>query len=707
MTVASTSAAERLLQLLPQIFRIRDREEAVRIASLQGFAPPDELSDQAEGPLVTLLTALGVQLELLEAEVDWLYDDQFIETCADWVIPYIGALVGARIVDTGDASAARQQVANTIRDRRAKGTARALAGRAQSVMAADAAEAIEYAQYVARAYNPNFPDTIGTATASINAQDGRTMSRPSAIRQHLVELRDMREGGRFAPANVGARVWTTRSYEHRHVLPALVDAATGRFRFDPVDQDVALWTPGGERDADRARLLPDQIPGPIPLTTAVDEPGIFYPGDISISIGGNPRPLSKICFCDLSDAPGGGWNVRGKPEADAADQIRIDPRLGRLVLPGNGVGIAPDSIRVRYHRGDALAIGGLFRTEKMADDEARLEDILGERDRRRERLVDFTAPRTIPLNVPPADVAAKFKTALDELAQSPALRLDFGGTYAAPATTTLPAGKDFELRGGDEVWPTIVLPGSWTIKGGAGSILTLRGVRIAGGDLVIKADGLQQLTLIDCTLVPGSARLLIEEPLCKLVAVRSILGAVRTAPAAEIDLLDCVVDSGAADVPSIAALDDTAGGILWTERSTIIGDVRLLAIDEVSNSILAERPTRAAAGPSVTVQRLQSGCVRYSAVPRGSLVPRRYRCFPSEAETRSATPAFAGMDYGDAAYATLVAANPDQLLIGAEAGREMGAGNRTSVHRGRRLLDADLIDWVPFGMAAATELVSE
>src|SRR3954470_4718326 len=107
------SAAERLLALLPQIFRIRDHEQAERIAAAQGFAPPDPLADEAEGPLVTLLAALGQQFDLLEAEVDWLYEDQFIETCANWVVPYIGALVGARIVEVGDARSARLQVADT------------------------------------------------------------------------------------------------------------------------------------------------------------------------------------------------------------------------------------------------------------------------------------------------------------------------------------------------------------------------------------------------------------------------------------------------------------------------------------------------------------------------------------------------------------------------------------------------------------------
>ena len=707
MVRPESPAAERLLDLLPQIFRMRDRDEAVRIANALGFPAPGELADTVEGPLASLLKALGRQLDLLEAEIDWLYEDQFIETCADWVVPYIGALVGARIIDLGDAQSARRQVADTIRNRRGKGTARALADRAEAVFGRPA-EAIEYGQYIVQTFNPNFPGETTNMTAAVNGPAGRRLGVPSAIGQHLVEVRDMREGGRFAPTNAGARVWTTFVYEHREVVPSPVaGGADGRYRFDPLGRDLALWSRGGPRNPDRARLEARDIPGPIALVEAVDAPDAFYgTGDrksISIRIAGTTQPINAVCFCDLADDPvTGGWNDRGSP--DEKSKIRIDPGLGRFVLPTAGAGVTPDTLRVRYRIGFDLRIGGVGRTEDIAGDESRLAEVLGDRDRRPSS-VSFSSPRVVPTGVAPANAAAELKTALDGLDQTPAVRIAFGGTLATPATTTLAANTHGEVRGGDEVWPTITIASSWVVKG-AGSALTLRGLRFAGGDLVIKA-GISQLTIIDCTFVPGSARILIEEPDCKLLAVRSILGRIRCGPPVEIDLLDCVLDSGDADIAVIAALDDTVGGILWAERSTIIGDVRLLAIDEVSDCVFAERPTRSVAGASVSVQRTQSGCVRYSAVPRGSAVPRRYRCFPAEGDTTSPAPVFASLDYGEASYATLVAANPDPLLLGAENHGEMGAGNRISVHRRKRLLDADLFDWVPFGMATATELASE
>ena len=287
---------------------------------------------------MTLLAALGQQFDLLEAEVDWLYEDQFIETCADWVVPYIGALVGARILETRDSQSARMQVANTIRDRRAKGTARALAGRAQAVMSAPA-EAIEYATHVVHTFNPNFPGDSRAMTTAINGPGGRVLGLPSTIGQRVVELRDMREGGRFAPRNVGARVWTTRSVAHSEVVPSQVGGGqAGRFRFDPLGRDIVLWSQPASRSLEHPRLAPRQIPGPIPLTAAVDAPDAYYgPGKgLLLVIDQTEKPLSEVCFCDLGDGGPGQWNDHGSP--DEKNRIRIDPHRGRFVLPGGGAG---------------------------------------------------------------------------------------------------------------------------------------------------------------------------------------------------------------------------------------------------------------------------------------------------------------------------------------------------------------------------------
>ena len=100
--------SSQLYSLLPAIYRTRD--------AAQGY------------PLQALVNVLASQAFLLQDNIDQLYADEFIETCASWVIPYIGDLVGANpIYELGAAIQGRRaEVANTIGYRRRKGTLLAL-----------------------------------------------------------------------------------------------------------------------------------------------------------------------------------------------------------------------------------------------------------------------------------------------------------------------------------------------------------------------------------------------------------------------------------------------------------------------------------------------------------------------------------------------------------------------------------------------------
>ena len=72
--------------------------------------------DGAPRLLDLLLAGVDEQVELLAADIDSVWDDLFIESCADWAVPYIGALVGL------PPDAERLEVAYAIALRRRKGT---------------------------------------------------------------------------------------------------------------------------------------------------------------------------------------------------------------------------------------------------------------------------------------------------------------------------------------------------------------------------------------------------------------------------------------------------------------------------------------------------------------------------------------------------------------------------------------------------------
>src|SRR5690242_703331 len=99
------SGAERLYSFLPLIYRMLDAE--------QGY------------PLRALLGVIGEEFDRLHADIGQLYDNAFIETCEERVVPYLGDLVGQKVETPGELlpHLQRVRVANALRHRRRKGRA--------------------------------------------------------------------------------------------------------------------------------------------------------------------------------------------------------------------------------------------------------------------------------------------------------------------------------------------------------------------------------------------------------------------------------------------------------------------------------------------------------------------------------------------------------------------------------------------------------
>lgn len=121
---------DRLYNLLPAIYRIRDAEQGE--------------------PLKAWLSVIADQVVILEENLAQLYDDQFVETCASWVLPYIGDLIGVTgLQGVGpETLSPRAEVAHTIGYRRRKGTAAMLEQLAHDVTGWPA-RAVEFFQLLA------------------------------------------------------------------------------------------------------------------------------------------------------------------------------------------------------------------------------------------------------------------------------------------------------------------------------------------------------------------------------------------------------------------------------------------------------------------------------------------------------------------------------------------------------------------------------
>jgi hypothetical protein len=97
--------ADKLWSLIPAVYRAEDTDQF-----------------DAKGPLRELVNRIGVQAAILRRSIDRLWEDQSIETCDDWVIPYIADLLATNLVNGLDARGQRIDVAKTIYFRRRKGT---------------------------------------------------------------------------------------------------------------------------------------------------------------------------------------------------------------------------------------------------------------------------------------------------------------------------------------------------------------------------------------------------------------------------------------------------------------------------------------------------------------------------------------------------------------------------------------------------------
>ena len=168
--------AEKLYALMPSVYRLRDIELAEQM--------------DGHGPLKALLSVIAEQSVVLADNLEQLYNDFFIETCAEWAVPYIGELVGARNISPfpGASFTERAFVANTMGYRRRKGTAAVLEQLARDVTDWDA-NVVEFFQRLAttqymnhiRLENVSLTDVGDSKSLEFNASKFTTVCAPPKI----------------------------------------------------------------------------------------------------------------------------------------------------------------------------------------------------------------------------------------------------------------------------------------------------------------------------------------------------------------------------------------------------------------------------------------------------------------------------------------------------------------------------------------------
>ncbi len=404
-----------------------------------------------------------------------------------------------------------------------------------------------------------------------------------------------------------------------------------------------------------------------------------------------PVPAARIRVCNLDDQ-GAGW-----AHVPTDDKFVVDPVLGRIALPPGLP--AATAIRVDFHYGFSGELGG------------------GEYDRSA-TIADAEPP---PKLLKGPDDFANVQDALDNLgADGGVVLITDSGRYAETLSIAAPAGKKVELRADNRCRPTLVLgAGGLTLSGGDAAAIRLSGLLIGGAALRVPATAANRLAKLDvshCTLVPGwtldpdcrpqhpdEASLIVEIGGLAATIERSICGGLRIDAEATVVATDSIVDATQATRVAYAAVDgSSAGGALRLETCTVIGKISALTLPLVSNAILLARLAAgdAWAAPVVAARR-QEGCVRFSYLPDGARVPRRYRCLPESAASPAlAIPRFTSLRYGVPAYGQLAVTSGAQLLVGADNEGQPGAFNFLFQPQREANLRARLDEYLRTGLEA-------
>src|SRR5262249_34167540 len=141
--------------------------------------------------------------------------DLFIETCAEWAVPYIGDLIGARgvFVFPGAKFSQRAFVANTMAYRRRKGTAAVLEQLARDVTGWTA-KVVEYFQLLATTQYLNHIRLDNLSVADLrNSKTLEWLDTPFDQITRTAEVRRIEpRRGRYNIPNVGIFLYRIHSF---------------------------------------------------------------------------------------------------------------------------------------------------------------------------------------------------------------------------------------------------------------------------------------------------------------------------------------------------------------------------------------------------------------------------------------------------------------------------------------------------------------
>jgi hypothetical protein len=744
----SEGTPDRLFQLLPAVHRVSDAARG--------------------GVLQALLGVIQEEFERLEADIERLHDNWFIETCDEWVVPYIGDLLGVQAllpVEDGVFSQ-RAFVANTLAYRRAKGTAAVLEQLARDVTGWPA-KAVEYFDLLATTRSMNHARRSDVSTVEVrDANRAELAGSPLERAAHTGEVRHIDNGrGRYNIPNVGLHLWRLQPYYLTRATArpvGLVGGQADRFTFDPAGATAPLFNVPRAETAMTQLAAEANVPGRLrrrPLRDELearrqalvdgDEPeGLFFDDSqpvlrlwIERAAAGTTfldevKP-EELLICDLGDrpAPEHGWarppdKLLYQPSGGGGKVARpikaaVDPVRGRIALPA---GKPSGNVEVTYAYGFPGDLGG------------------GPYNRRASVAKALPDPGEVTWQVgvtrdPPAgadELRASLLAAVDEWNQLEpgavgVIALLDSRSHQGRYQEDLHAEVvDIEVKAGSRLlivaadWPFDLqrdelgrqrrFPGRLTPddrRPHLSATIRVRGTAPPGaspGRLAI--DGL--LIEGDVTVLPGNLGELRLSHSTVVPGVGRLTTLAGTPPGEKNNQLSVTlqraisgpvsVDARAARLRVTESIVDGRSG----DGATVAGpDTEIVASTVLgATTVRSLYASNSILTRQVEAERRQTGCVRYSFLPPGSRVPRPFRCVPGGDDARGLAPAFTSTEYGQPAYGQLAATSPPQIAQGADDEGELGAFHFLQQPKRVANLTARLGEYLRFGLEAGVFYVT-
>ncbi len=720
---------KKLYELLPAYYRVRD-------------------SEQGE-PLKALIEVIARESGVVEADIAQMHENWFIETCAEWVVPYIGDLLRVRgmhaIIDA-DVFSQRAFVANTLSYRRRKGTAPVLEQLALDITGWRS-HVVEFFELLGATQNVNHIRLHSLITPDLrrmNELDLLDTAFESST--HNVDVRRIATGlGKHNIPNIGLFLWRLQSYPMTGATARPAEGKpAGCYTFSPLGYDTHLFNlPQTEKEIThlseeinvpgllRRRPLYDElearrqalIDGHTPDTTYFGRQPVFQ---VFVQDNG-PETLTEIfpeniLICDLSerDPPvPEGWlrpppnkeyqPIDGGPIESHPILVAVDPERGRLAFPG---GIIPKKVGVNYAYGFSGDVGGgpydrqesisSVLTRKVTWQAGVAKEIQPVRD---EKIFSRLDDAVKEWNKQPSGSVGVItildnQTYKENLTGASRIKISEGSQLLVVAADwpekDVPGGQPDEKERvtgqltPDELRPHLLgdleVVGTAVIDSLIGGELALDGLLVEG-KLTVLNGNLGTLRVSHCTLVPGHQGLEVnsQNERLQIKLIRSICGPIKlTAAVSKLLAEESIVDNknGSAVIADQSAVE--------LQKCTIFGSVEAMTI-EAGNCIFKD---------IVTIDRRQTGCIRFSYIPYESATPRRFRCQPDLAIKTQITdteegsdlspterdairnairewlfPSFTSNEYGHYAYGQLSRTCPLLIKTGAEDGSEMGVFN--------------------------------